>query len=350
MGLCGHVNRDALTMANQESFQIRWRGIVSGPHGLEQLQEMLGGGEISLMHEALVDGRWVSLEELIQQKQKAAAPAKPTVAAQASTSRPSVDFIAGGPTAPQPPQRPVSPPPLPAEDLYYVARGGQQEGPYSKSVLRQLVAGGVLSPSDLIWKEGFPAWTELGRTIVDLPRSPVLPPTGISQPSGHTRPNPDLQDSELTQLFVGDKYPYYATKWQRAQENHRKYSWNWAAFFFGVGWMAYRKMYRNAWLILLAMISVRAIEVALILPYAATIVFWLALWLGFGLWSNRMYQVHMQKKLSAILSSSPSPEAARLRVACDGRTNSWGAIGIYLVMWLFMTCLELIETQISRNS
>jgi len=337
-------------MAKQESFQIRWRGIVSGPHGLEQLQAMLGRGEISLMHEALVDGHWVSLEELIQQKQKAAAPAKPTVAAQAPTFRPPVDFMAGGPTAPQRPRTPEGPPPLPAEDLYYVARGGQQEGPYSKSVLRQLVAGGVLSPSDLIWKEGFPAWTGLGRVIVDLPRSPVLPPTGISQSSGYMPPNPDLQDSELTQLFVGDKYPYYATKWQRAQENHRNYSWNWAAFFFGVGWMAYRKMYRNAWLILLAMVSVTTLEVALSLPYAATIVFWLALWLGFGMWSSRMYQAPLQKKLSAILGSSPSPEAARLRVACDGRTNSWAAIGIYLVMWFSMTFLELIQTQMSRNS
>lgn len=154
-------------MAKQKSFQIRWRGVVSGPYDLEQLQAMLGIGEISLMHEAFVDGRWVSVEELIQQRKQPAALAKPTTAAQAPAPRVSVDFIAGGPTSPQPPQRPAPPPP-PAEDLFHVAKGGQQQGPYTKSVIRQLVAGGVLSSDDLAWKEGMPEWMALNRLMTDL--------------------------------------------------------------------------------------------------------------------------------------------------------------------------------------
>ena len=150
---------------------------MSGPHDLEQLRAMLGRGEISLMHEALVDGRWVSVEELIEQRQKPTAVAKPTVAAQGSASLTPVDFIAGGPTSPQPPQRP---PPPPAEDLFHVAKGGQQQGPYTKSVIRQLVAGGVLSSDDLAWKEGMPEWMPLGRMMADLPRpSPSRPPSPI---------------------------------------------------------------------------------------------------------------------------------------------------------------------------
>lgn len=318
-------NCDAISMRNQESFQIRWRGVISGPHGLERLKTMLSRGEISLMHEVLVDGNWGSLEDLIQQKQK-------------------MPGIEQSPLAQVPVRKAVEPPPIPAEDLYFVARAGQQEGPYSKSILRQLVAGGVLSPSDLIWKEGFPAWAELGRIIPDIPRPPMQPPIGISQPSGYPPQNPDLEDDELMQLFVGAKYPYYATKWQRAQEGHRKYSWNWAAFFFGVGWMAYRKMYLNGWLILLAMVSARAIEVIFKLPDAATIILWLALWLWFGLWSNSMYQAHVEKKLSVIVGSSPSTEAARLRVACDGGTNAWAVVGIYLAISVAMSLLELIHT------
>lgn len=173
-------------MAKQESFEIRWRGVVSGPHDLEQLQAMLGRGEISLMHEALVDGRWVSVEELIQQRQKPAAVAKPTVATHGSASRTSVDFIAGGPTAPRPPQRPAGPPPPPAEDLYHVAKGGQQQGPYTKGVIRQLVAGGVLSPDDLAWKEGMPEWMQINRLIPDVTRASFVPqpPPPMNQPFG----------------------------------------------------------------------------------------------------------------------------------------------------------------------
>lgn len=173
-------------MAKQESFQIRWRGVVSGPYDLEQLRAMLGRGEVSLMHEASLDGHWVSLEELIQQKQKPAVVARATVPAQGSPPQRQVDFISGGPVGTQRPQSPAGPPPLPAEDLFYVAKGGQQQGPYTKSVIRQLVAGGVLALDDLAWKEGMPEWMQINRLMPDFPRTTFLPqpPPPMNQPFG----------------------------------------------------------------------------------------------------------------------------------------------------------------------
>ena len=41
---------------------------------------------------------------------------------------------------------------------WHYSQGGQQLGPVSANDLKQLVASGGLSPSDLIWKEEWPEW------------------------------------------------------------------------------------------------------------------------------------------------------------------------------------------------
>ena len=56
-----------------------------------------------------------------------------------------------------------------------------------------------------------------------------------------------------------------------AEDENKKFflSWNWAAFFFGVNWMCYRKMYKNA--ALFAVIySVLALCVTLLISNAYT--------------------------------------------------------------------------------
>lgn len=41
---------------------------------------------------------------------------------------------------------------------WHYSKGGQQLGPVSANDIKQLVASGGLSPSDLIWKEEWPEW------------------------------------------------------------------------------------------------------------------------------------------------------------------------------------------------
>lgn len=151
-------------MSNSESYQVRWRGKVTGPFPLATLQAMLSRNEISLMHEVLAEGRWLSLEELLF----AAAPS------QASYESESVQELPAPPPTMAP--KPSQPPPIPPEEMFYVAKGGRQEGPYSKSALRQLAAAGVVSSEDLTWKEGMPEWMALGRLMADLPRPAAAPP------------------------------------------------------------------------------------------------------------------------------------------------------------------------------
>ena len=50
---------------------------------------------------------------------------------------------------------------------------------------------------------------------------------------------------EEAETFVGKNDFFYLGKWRKYSESTFK-GWNWAAFFFGISWMAYRRMYTEA--------------------------------------------------------------------------------------------------------
>lgn len=143
---------------SKESYQIRWRGKVSGPHDLDSLKSMLSRGEVSLLHEVLKEGRWIPLDELVTR-----APAK-SASAQARAQAPGPED-----NKPQREEKPIPPkaagPPPPPNDQYYLAKGGQQEGPYSIARLRDLAIADAVHADDLVWKDGMPNWVTLSSII-----------------------------------------------------------------------------------------------------------------------------------------------------------------------------------------
>lgn len=50
-------------MASPNAFRLRWKGAVTGPFPLARVQELLRAGEISLLHNIEVDGRWMTLRD-----------------------------------------------------------------------------------------------------------------------------------------------------------------------------------------------------------------------------------------------------------------------------------------------
>jgi membrane protease subunit (stomatin/prohibitin family) len=74
----------------------------------------------------------------------------------------------------------ATPPPLPQETSWYVAAGGQQQGPYPLAKLRELAAARQLTGDMLVWTQGMAAWTkagevaELAALLAAVP--PPLPP------------------------------------------------------------------------------------------------------------------------------------------------------------------------------
>ncbi len=87
-----------------------------------------------------------------------------------------------------------------AEQQWYFARGGQQQGPFPESTLRQLLATGELSPADAVWRQGMPQWVAAGSVPGLLPghagpgTAPPVPPAGYPPrgvvPIGYAGPQP----------------------------------------------------------------------------------------------------------------------------------------------------------------
>ena len=54
------------------------------------------------------------------------------------------------------------PPPIPQQNSYHVAVGGQQQGPYDMQTLQQQAQQGTLTRDTLVWKQGMAQWTKAG--------------------------------------------------------------------------------------------------------------------------------------------------------------------------------------------
>lgn len=61
--------------------------------------------------------------------------------------------------------------------------------------------------------------------------------------------NVERRDEDLRR-FVGSNSDYFLRKWQKYRNGGSIFGWNWPALFLGAGWLGYRKMYTEAWLII----------------------------------------------------------------------------------------------------
>ena len=50
----------------------------------------------------------------------------------------------------------------------------------------------------------------------------------------------------ILSLFIQKNQDFYEKKFKKMEETGKSISWNWAAFFMGIYWMIYRKMYFKA--------------------------------------------------------------------------------------------------------
>lgn len=123
------------------------------------------------------------------------------------------------------------------------------------------------------------------------------------------------------ELFVGDNYQYYRNQWRGKMEQQNFTSWNWPAFFFSIYWLAYRKMYLEAFLFgLLSFFS-------MIIPGGG-----LVLHILVGIYANSYYR-NKAKKIIAQTSQMTQWEAVQY-IKRHGGTN---------VLSIFVTLLIAVS-------
>jgi hypothetical protein len=150
------------------------------------------------------------------------------------------------------------------------------------------------------------------------------------------------ETSDAVQTFVGKNYEYYQRKWLLAPGAIKGF--NVAAFFLGVVWMVYRKMYLYAAIVVALLILDGVLETYFPLPEAIGKALTWGVYAVFGILGNMMYKSHADKKIKEISASFP-PEQVNDQLAKQGGVNLAGAwafgVGLLVLVgiavWIIMS-------------
>ena len=142
-----------------------------------------------------------------------------------------------------------------------------------------------------------------------------------------------IEHVDPIQIFVGKNYDYYQRKWALTNTSVSIKSFNVAAFFLGIVWMIYRKMYLYAAIVTTFLVADAIIETYYPLPEAAGKALTWGVYIAFGLLANLMYKTHVDKKLKDISANFP-PEQVNAELAKQGGVNLAGAwaFGVLLIL------------------
>jgi hypothetical protein len=144
-------------------------------------------------------------------------------------------------------------------------------------------------------------------------------------------------------MFVDKNVDYYFDKWGRAKNPKIYAGWNWAAFFFGVFWLGYRKMFKT---LITLIIMFFLIDTVLILFKSGSIKE-VNLFFTFicGLCGNTFYYNYMKKEIKKIKEINPSENT---KLSFYGGV-SWGGVGKATLIFVgYVILLSLLILIINR--
>jgi Protein of unknown function (DUF2628) len=173
------------------------------------------------------------------------------------------------------------------------------------------------------------------------PINPYAPPeTPVDQASVAAVAAHDLTREEVA-AFVGDKHAYYWRNWRRAVGGSLRAGFNLAAFFLSFAWLLYRKMYREFFIGLAALIGVgilqgvagalteadlKGLDRAVDLAVAVTM----------GMLGNGLYLRRAQRVIASARAQEPDPERRAALLKARGGTSwisSLLAVVFFLGIW-----------------
>lgn len=160
----------------------------------------------------------------------------------------------------------------------------------------------------------------------------------LSNAAPQDRPADDITTAEMK--FIGKNHDYFNRKWKIAELKKSKQSWNWAAFFLALPWMAYRKMYIYCW------IFVGLYSVIILAEYAFGVsdtlsgVISTAIAVTLGWQGNSLYKNQVQKKVKEITAMN-TPEQAENELVRQGGTSVGAAVGFAIAFLALVILIGL---------
>jgi hypothetical protein len=163
---------------------------------------------------------------------------------------------------------------------------------------------------------------------------PIRGAMSVSVQEKAASPGP-FSEEEALKLFVGEKASSYLPKWKIFETMGKKMSWNSSAAFLPAIWMAYRKMYLYAAIILGIGVVWTIAELRLgynqVINLGISVLYVLFL----GIFGNWLYYTHAKGKIAQIKLQYPEPEVRKSEIIKAGGTSRF-ALGLvigFLVLW-----------------
>ena len=137
-------------------------------------------------------------------------------------------------------------------------------------------------------------------------------------------------------LFVGAKYEsYYQAQFEKITPKKQYAGFNIAAFFLGVVWLFYRKMYSYGFMAIGLIVAIGMVEILLgIESFGANI----GLAVAFGMFGNTLYKHHVDQQIAKVRQFGNSNVNTELENR--GGTNIVAG-SILLVIWLGLVALAI---------
>ena len=137
-------------------------------------------------------------------------------------------------------------------------------------------------------------------------------------------------------LFVGLKYEsYYQAQFEKITPKKQYAGFNIAAFFLGVVWLFYRKMYSYGFMSIGLIVVIGIVEIILGIESSGANI---GLAVAFGMFGNTLYKYHVDQQIAKIHQLGSG--SVHTELENRGGTNLIAG-SILLVMWLGLVALAI---------
>ena len=137
-------------------------------------------------------------------------------------------------------------------------------------------------------------------------------------------------------LFVGAKYEsYYQAQFEKITPKKQYAGFNIAAFFLGVVWLFYRKMYSYGFMAIGLIVAIGIVEILLGIESSGANI---GLAVAFGMFGNTLYKHHVDQQIAKVRQFGNSNVNTELENR--GGTNIVAG-SILLVIWLGLVALAI---------
>ncbi len=154
-----------------------------------------------------------------------------------------------------------------------------------------------------------------------------------------------MNDKSL-RLYIGHNANYYLRKWSVSDYTTRANTWNWAAFFFSLFWLAYRKMYGYLMVFTFLLLLFLFISLAFAFRDEWMVIMVVIVPALVGYFGNRLYYFHIENQLTRLYARMEAEDKLDEDLQEMGGVSWYNVIGYIFVIAILVYFLVLLFNRI----